>query len=163
MDAAARPTHQRLADTRQRLEHDIDAWVATAHPDGGAPGLVPLSFDWDGQELLLATGRGTPAGRNLRESGLVRLALGELRDVVMVDGSVREVPLSDVASSRWEAYAARTGWDPRDEDADYAAYVVRPVSIQAWREYAELADRTLMRRGVWVDDGTGARSLPSPR
>ena len=150
MDAAPRPRNVRLADTLARLENDIDLWAATAHPDGGAPGLVPLSFDWDGGDILLATGRNTPAGRNLRDSGLVRLSLGELRDVVMVDGSVIEVPLADVPLARWEAYAARTGWDPRGAGPDYAAYVVTPVTIQAWRESPELAGRTLMKDGRWL-------------
>lgn len=65
MPLPAQP-HQRLADTRQRLEQDIDAWVATAHPDGGAPGLVPLSFDWDGPLMRRGvwvddgTGTGSP-------------------------------------------------------------------------------------------------------
>ncbi|MEO7268490.1 MAG: pyridoxamine 5'-phosphate oxidase family protein [Knoellia sp.] len=150
MDPAPRPRKVRLADTRARLENDIDLWVATAHPDGGAPGLVPLSFDWNGSDFLLATGRNTPAGRNMRDSGLVRLSLGELRDVVMVDGSVVELPLSDVPSARWDAYAARTGWDPREAGPDYAAYAVNPVTIQAWREHPELADRTLMDTGQWL-------------
>lgn len=75
MDAAPRPRDVRLADTRHRLENDVDLWA------------------------------------------------------------------------RWEAYAARTGWDPREAGPGYAAYVVTPVTIQAWREYPELADRTLMRAG----------------
>lgn len=150
MDVAPRPRDVRLRDTLARLENDIDLWVATAHPDGGAPGLIPLSFDWDGVDILLATGRNTPAGRNLRDSGLVRLSIGELRDVIMVDGSVVEVPLSAVPSDRWEAYAARTGWDPREAGPEYAAYVVTPVTVQAWREYPELADRILMKDGRWL-------------
>ena len=150
MHATPRPHERRLADTHARLENDIDLWVATAHPEGGAPGLVPLSFDWDGSDLLLATDRRSPAGRNMRDSGLVRLSLGEFRDVVMVDGSVAEVPLSDVPSARWGAYAVSTGWDPREAGPDYAAYVVTPLIIQAWRELPELADRTLMRDGRWL-------------
>lgn len=147
---APRPRSVRLADTRARLESDVDLWVATAHPDGGAPGLVPLSFAWDGTNLLLATGRDTPAGRNMRDSGFVRLALGEVRDVMMIDGSVAEVPLSDVPADRWDAYTVRTGWDPRASGPAYAAYVVTPTVIQAWRESHELAGRTLMREGRWL-------------
>jgi hypothetical protein len=33
---------------------DVDVWVASASADG-APYLVPLSFDWDGEALLVAT------------------------------------------------------------------------------------------------------------
>jgi hypothetical protein len=33
---------------------DVDVWVASASADG-APYLVPLSLDWDGEALLVAT------------------------------------------------------------------------------------------------------------
>ena len=41
-------------DTEHRLTHDIDVSVASASADG-APYLVPLSFDRDGEALLMAT------------------------------------------------------------------------------------------------------------
>ena len=50
---------QRRRDTEHRLTHDIDVWVASASADG-APYLVPLSFDWDGEALLVATPDGQP-------------------------------------------------------------------------------------------------------
>jgi len=31
-------------DTLNRLERDVDAWVATADPENGTPYMVPLSF-----------------------------------------------------------------------------------------------------------------------
>jgi len=40
--------------TKWTSTHDIDVWVASASADG-APYLVPLSFDWDGEALLMAT------------------------------------------------------------------------------------------------------------
>jgi hypothetical protein len=54
---------QRRRDTEHRLTHDIDVWVASASADG-APYLVPLSFDWDGEALLVATPTDSPTGRN---------------------------------------------------------------------------------------------------
>ena len=48
MSAAPRSRAQRRRDTEHRLTHDIDVWVASASADG-APYLVPLSFDWDGE------------------------------------------------------------------------------------------------------------------
>jgi len=41
-----------------RLEHDVDAWIALAGP--GAPYLVPGSFLWEGEYLVVAT-RSRPA------------------------------------------------------------------------------------------------------
>ena len=71
---------ERRRDTEHRLTHDIDVWVASASADG-APYLVPLSFDWDGEALLLATPADSPTGRNLAATRAVRLALGHTRDV----------------------------------------------------------------------------------
>ena len=41
------------------LEQDVDVWVASASADD-APYLVPLSFDWDGEALLMATPADSP-------------------------------------------------------------------------------------------------------
>ena len=54
MSADPRSRAQRRHDTEHRLTHDVDVWVASASADGG-PYLVPLSFDWDGEALLVAT------------------------------------------------------------------------------------------------------------
>lgn len=40
MTAPPRPLEQRKKDTLHRLDHDVDAWVATADPVG-TPYLVP--------------------------------------------------------------------------------------------------------------------------
>ncbi len=150
MKPPPRDRRARIADTQARLEQDIDAWVATADPRGGAPALVPLSFDWDGTQLLLTTPAPSPAGRNMRESGLARLALGTLRDVVMIDATVTQRPLAEFPDERWQRYARRTGWDPRAEAGSYAAYLVTPRTIQAWRESNELPGRTIMQHGIWL-------------
>ncbi len=154
MRPAPRDLATRLVDTRRRLERDIDLWLATAPVGGGDPGLVPLSFHWDGETFLVATPRTSPAGRNLRDTGRARVALGELRDAVLVDVSAEEREMLSVPAQRWEEYAAHVGWDPRDEVRDdrspYTAYVLTPVRVQAWRESNELAGRTLMRDGAWL-------------
>ena len=49
-----REAHASAPSVAHRLAHDVDVWVATASTDG-APYLVPLSFDWDGEAVLLAT------------------------------------------------------------------------------------------------------------
>ncbi len=64
MSADPRSRAQRRRDTEHRLTHDIDVWVASASADG-APYLAPLSFDWDGEALLVATPADSPTGRNL--------------------------------------------------------------------------------------------------
>ena len=59
-------------DTEHRLTHDKDVWVASASADG-APYLVPLSFDWDGEALLVATPSDSPTGTNLATTRTARL------------------------------------------------------------------------------------------
>ena len=80
MSADPRSPAQRRRDTEHRLTHDIDLWVASASADGG-PYLVPLSFDWDGGALLVATPAKSPTGRNLAATQTARLGLGRTRAV----------------------------------------------------------------------------------
>jgi hypothetical protein len=145
-----RTAQERLRDTLARLESDIDAWVATAAESGGTPYLVPLSFLWDGETLLLSTPTDSPTGRNLRATGEVRLGLGLTRDVVLVEGSADATPATEIADSVAEAFAAKCGFDPRDARSRYSYFRVRPRRVQAWREVDELAGRELMRDGGWI-------------
>ncbi|QFU86851.1 pyridoxamine 5'-phosphate oxidase family protein [Amycolatopsis sp. YIM 10] len=142
----ARDLAQRLRDTRAKLEHDVDLWVATSSPDGG-PHLVPLSYRWDGAAFLVSTPRASVTSRNLLADGRVRLSLGPTRDVVIVDGIAEPVGID---SETGDEFAARTGFDPRGLETPYQYFLVRPRRIQAWREENELAGRTLMRDGRWL-------------
>jgi hypothetical protein len=49
-----------------------------------------------------------------------------------------------------DAFAAKHGWDPRQETRDYAYFRIVPGRVQAWREVNELPGRTLMRDGGWL-------------
>jgi hypothetical protein len=146
----ARSRAQRLADTRRRLDEDIDAWVATA--DGDTPYLAPLSFLWDGETFLVATAEAGRTGRNLAETGKVRLGIGLVRDVVLVEGTVEALAPGDISAAVGERFAAKTGFNPREE-AGFRYFRIRPRRIQAWREENELAERDLMRDGSWLDPG----------
>jgi len=63
MSAGTRSRARRRRDTGHRLTHDADVWLASASADG-APYLVPLSFDWDREALLVATSADSTTGRN---------------------------------------------------------------------------------------------------
>jgi hypothetical protein len=139
---------QRRRDTEQRLAGDVDLWVATASADG-VPYLVPLSFDWDGETLLLATPTDSPTGRNLASGRTVRLGLGRTRDVTMIDGEVRIIEIDALPMESGDRFAARTGFDPRGLTTPYRWFRVTPRRIQAWREADELSGRELMRDGRW--------------
>ncbi len=149
MPPERRSRAQRRRDTERRLAADVDIWVASASADG-APYLVPLSFDWDGEALLLATAADSPTGRNLANTGTARLGLGGTRDVSMIDGDVETLELDALSTERGDRFAARTGFDPRAETAPYRWFRVSPRRIQAWREANELPGRELMRDGRWL-------------
>jgi hypothetical protein len=149
MDAAARSRAQRRRDTEHRLARDVDLWVASASA-GGAPFLVPLSFDWDGEAILLATLTESPTGRNLAATRVARLGLGGTRDVTMIDGDVEVLAIDALAPELAERFAERSGFDPRRSSAAFSWFRVKPRRIQAWREENELDDRTLMRDGRWL-------------
>jgi hypothetical protein len=140
---------QRRRDTEHRLSHDIDCWVASASADG-VPYLVPLSFDWDGEALLVATPADSPTGRNLAATPAVRLGLGHTRDVTMIDGEVEVLEIDALAQHQGDRFAARTGFDPRAPGTPYRWFRISPRRIQAWREENELSDRELMRDGRWL-------------
>ncbi len=139
----------RRRDTEHRLESDVDLWVATASPDG-APYLVPLSFDWDGEALLLATPAGSTTGRNLAAVRTVRLGLGVTRDVCMIEGEVEVLAIDELPQQAGDRFAERTGFDPRTEATPYRWFRVTPRRVQAWREADELPGRELMRDGHWL-------------
>jgi len=140
---------QRRRDTEQRLTHDIDLWVASASADGG-PYLVPLSFDWDGEAVLVATPAESPTGRNLAATQTARLGLGHTRDVSMIEGDVEVLEIDAVPQERGDRFATRAGFDPRAQDTPYRWFRISPRRIQAWREVNELPDRELMRDGRWL-------------
>ena len=149
MSAGPRSRAQRRRDTEQRLTHDADVWVASASADG-EPYLVPLSFDWDGEALLVATPADSPTGRNLAATRTVRLGLGLTRDVSMIDGDVEVLEIGALPQDRGDRFAARTGFDPRELATPYRWFRIRPQRIQAWREVDELPGRELMRDGRWL-------------
>ena len=126
--------------------HDIDVWVASASADG-APYLVPLSFDWDGEALLVATPADTPTGRTTRR---VRLGLGHIRDVSLIEGEVEALEIDALPHERGDRFAARARLDPRAPATPYRWFRIFPRRIQAWREVDELPDRELMRDGRWL-------------
>jgi Pyridoxamine 5'-phosphate oxidase len=140
-----RSAQQRKADTLARLASDADAWIATADAEGSGY-LLPLSFLWDGAGMIVSTPRSSVTGRNLSRGGRMRVGLGLVRDVTMIDGSAETVDDEETK----DAFAAKHSWDPRKESIDYGFFRIVPDRVQAWREVNELPGRTLMRDGKWL-------------
>ena len=146
MTTAPRSRAQRRHDTEHRLAHDVDVWVASASADG-LPYLVPLSFDWDGEALLVSTPANSPTGRNMAATRRVRVGLGHTRDVSMIDGTVEVLEMDALPRDRGDRFAERTGFDPRTLTTPYRWFRITPHRVQAWREVDELPERDLMRAG----------------
>lgn len=150
--AAPRDRHQRRSDALRVLTTPaIDAWVATASPDG-APYVVPLSLAWVQDGVVLAMPAASRTARNLAATGSARLGVGPTRDVVLIDAEVdRLLPVEDPAAADVAAaFAAQADWDPRSTPDGYVYAILRPGRVQAWREANETAGRTLMRDGAWL-------------
>jgi len=145
----ARSTAQRKADLLDLLTREEDAWIASASATGEAY-LIPLSYHWNGTQLVFATLENSKTTRNLRRAGRARASLPSTRDVVIVEGPVAFVP-ADTDPALADAFAARLNWDPRREPQPYVFFTLTPYFIQAWRDVEELTGRTIMRGGVWQE------------
>ena len=147
----ARSRQQRRQDALAKLsEVHADAWVASS-ADGVAH-LVPLSYAWDGACLIVVSDDAALTTRNIRASGGARVALGTTRDVVMVEAVLDDSVGRDAeTSSIEEIYARQADWDPREVEGDFVYLRLRPRRIQVWREANEIAGRTVMRDGAWID------------
>lgn len=150
----ARTLEQRKQDTLNHLEHDVDAWVATADPVSGTPYLIPLSFLWDDATLLIATPASSPTSRNLQSTGKVRIGIGPTRDLVLIEGAVQPLASAELSGEVGDAFAAKTGFDPRQLRTSYIYFRIHPQRIHAWREANELEGRELMSNGSWVVSST---------
>jgi hypothetical protein len=146
-----RSLEQRKADALTMLRAEgADAWVASASADGVAH-LVPLSFAWDEEHLVVATEAPAVTTRNILRSGRARVGLGATRDVVMTDVVLdRGVPLPEATADLAERYAEQADWDPRTAGGDFVYLLLRPERMQVWREANEIAGRTVMRAGAWL-------------
>jgi predicted enzyme related to lactoylglutathione lyase len=140
-----------VPDIEAKLAEVTAAGATVQEPaHDGVPYLVPLSFDWDGEALLVATPADSPTGRNLAATRTVRLGLGHTRDVSMIDGDVEVLEIDALPRDQGDRFAARSGFDPRELTTPYRWFRILPRRMQAWREADELSGRELMREGRWL-------------
>jgi len=144
---SVRSLPERIADTRAKLESEVDLWVASASAKGDAY-LIPLSYYWNGATLTMAMPATTRTARNLRRASWARVGIGPTRDVVIIEGPVVEmaVEADDVLA---EAHARAAGFDAR-RSPGYVFFQLRPQRILAWRNPAEAAAGPIMLNGEWL-------------
>ena len=148
---ATRSREERKADALVKITATrANVWVASASPTGGVH-LIPVTHTWNGSQHVLTTEPGSRTVANVTANPRVRLALGETRDVVMVDAVLVEaIPAADASATIADGYASQAGWDPRTDAGEYVYLVFRPERIEVWREDEDLAGRTVMRNGAWI-------------
>lgn len=132
-----------------RLESGGDAWLATAGPAG--PHLVPLTLAWDSTvgELIFCVEQGTVTALNIATEPSVRVGIGPTRDVLMVDGTAQVSGLVNDDINLAAFFNEKAGWDPRLNGDNMTFIRVTPSRMQAWREFDEAANRTVMINGDW--------------
>ena len=145
-----RSTTERATAARARLESEPSIWLATASSDG-FPHLVPLSLAWIDEQIVVATPSDTPTARNAESSGRVRAALDSADDVVIFDADVAVIDFDDPETSLAARYVDRVGWDPRNNPGAWSLLVLTPRRAQAWNSPSEIAGRTIIRDGQWLD------------
>jgi hypothetical protein len=80
----------------------------------------------------------------------VRIGIGPSRDVVLVEGTATALETAGIPAEVADAFAAKTGFDPRELTSTYLYFRIHPQRLQAWREENELEGRELMRGGRWI-------------
>ncbi len=111
---------------------------------------MPLSVRGDGITLPVVTPTPSPTGRNLLATGKNRLGIGPTRDLARIEGALRAPAPTQLPDGVGDAFAARTGVDPRRLTAPDRDVRIHPRRLQARREANEPEGRGLMRDGRWV-------------
>jgi Pyridoxamine 5'-phosphate oxidase len=145
-----RSASQRKADVIEALERNSDLWLATAGASGGAH-LIAVSAWWDGASIVIATTGGSRTARNLEATRSGRLAIGSPADAIMVDVRLEDsVPVAEADSELATGFATGVGWNPAEAGSGWKFFRLRPVRIQSYRGYDELAGRDVMRDSRWL-------------
>lgn len=149
---AVRSRAERIADAQRMLAEVHDVWFATAQDS--RPYLVPFSLHWDDVtgEVVVSTLAESPTVRNIEAGGTrVRVSLPSTDEVLILDGDARVTgPVEDDEATA-VAFAARCGWDPRNDPGRYVFIRFRPAQAQAWNHEGEIKGRTIMREGRWLE------------
>jgi hypothetical protein len=146
---AIRNTLKRKEHALLKLQQDRDVWVATADGKGRAH-LVPFSLYWDGSRVVVTTPRSSVSARNVLKSHQAKLALGDTRDVVILDVLVEVADVGPDNAEISNGFKHRNGWDPRDTSSPYVYFLMTPRRIQVWESEEELEGRDVMKKGQWL-------------
>jgi hypothetical protein len=80
---------------------------------------------------------------------MARLALGDADDAIVFEATRCALPAVEATPPR-TAFERAAGWDPGEQGPDWRLFVLRPTRIQAYRGYAEIEGRDVMKDGRWL-------------
>lgn len=140
---------ERQRDVLELWRSQDTAWVATSGTDG--PHLVPLLFHRHGTVFTFATFANSRTVANVAATPRARVAIGHPYDLAMIDGPIGIIEPDAIDPRTAEEFAAllRGGPDPR-RTPGFVYLQLTPTRVQAWRSFAELGGRDLMRSGHWL-------------
>lgn len=113
-------------------------WTKFAGP---SPGV------WLAGSIRCAT---RPTTRRIIATRRARVSLADTDDVVIVVASAAATPYESTLREVADLFAARAGWDPRQEAGRWSLLTLTPETIHASKGEPELVGRTIMRHGEWV-------------
>ena len=121
----------------ERLEKAKNYWIVTSSP-GGQPHAVPVWGFWINGALYWGTARDSRKWRNLERNPEIVVHLESGDDVIIVEGTAREVREAErpeLFARMKQASEAKYGmWMPLQ--AHHVAVEVRPRKVMAWSEQA---------------------------
>ena len=131
------------AHARERLARAHNYWICTARPDG-RPHTIPVWGFFFDDIFYFGTGRSTRKARNLAHNSALSIHLESGDDVVILEGTAREIAESDkptlakLDSASREKYKMPLMTIPHET----VLYAVRPRVVLAWTERGFPKDAT---------------------
>ena len=148
--AGLRTVSERKSDVLETLSTNFDMWVATGDPLG-RPHLIAASGWWNGEHVVMTTRAATRTAQNLAQNPVVQLALGTQGDAIVIAAElIDSFPAAEAPAAIADGFEASAGWDPREEGEGWVFYRLKPSRIQAYRGYAELEGRMVMKDSRWL-------------
>jgi pyridoxine/pyridoxamine 5'-phosphate oxidase len=116
------------SEAERWLTESRNYWLATTRPDG-RPHAAPVWGLWVDGTLVVSTGRDSRKGRNLaaRPELVAHTESGD--EVVILEGAVEEIELTDELA---DAYEAKYAFRPTGDLGVW--YRLRPRVAQTWLE-----------------------------
>lgn len=143
-----RSLRQRILDTLEALDRQSECWVSVSR-DSGSSHMIPLSYVWDGERIVVATAATSITARSISRTGRVRFSLPSTRDVVIIDATAVVVPTRRIDATTHSLFRQVAGFDPEATEQPFVYILLAPERIHAWRTERELPDREIMTAGIW--------------